>query len=189
MEPAAEQSGAGKRPQWKRFVAAGVLLAFALPVVLVPFIRAERQRKLMPPGVARGPRPDDPVAHLSTGPVEYPDAQAIQSDYRAALTSYEAFMVRADSDIAYLERFCGGEQVNPEEGIARTKSMAQFFQNARNHEIDMYEMRRVASLKGVDLGRPPWETRQNEVKELNLRLQRAQEACRERNREAAKAER
>jgi len=175
-----------RKPGWKRFVAAGLLLAIAIPVVLVPLMRAERQRQSLPPGVTKAPAADDPVAHLSGGPRNYTDVESLRGDYQSALTSYDAFLVRADSDIAFLERFCSGEPVNTEDGIARAKSMAQFFQNAKIHEIDMSEMRRVAALKGVDFGLPPWETRQQQIKELTMRLTRAQNDCRERNRQRAK---
>ncbi len=176
-----------RKPEWKRFVAAGLLLAIAVPVLLIPLMRAERMKKELPPGLAKGPDANDPVAHLSGGPRNYDGIEAIQNDYRSALTSYEAFLVRADSDIAFLERFCSGEPVNTEDGVARAKSMAQFFQNAKIHEIDMSEMRRVAALKNVDFGQPPWESHQQQIKELTMRLTRSQNACRERNRQRAKA--
>lgn len=170
-----------RRLPWQRILAAGVVALLAAGLVLFPLVRTLRTRDQ----ASGAGSPQDPVARLSSGPREFSSVEDIRTEYQSALTSYSAFLVRADDDIAFLERFCGGEPVNPEEGMQRAKSMARFFEAAHVHEIDMTEIRRVAGLQGIDLDRPPWETRQAEVKELNLRLVRAQDACRERNRQRA----
>ncbi len=172
------ESGDGRaRPQWKRFVAAGLVLVFAVPLVVIPLRRFEQRNRPEEAPVQKVPDASDPVAYLSTGPKEYSGPDELKTEYDSALTSYQAFLVRADQDISFLERTCSGQPVNNEETVFRAKSMATFLQKAREHEVDMSEMRRIARQKKLDLGEAPWIARAADLRELQIRLRRAQDAC------------
>jgi len=181
-----ESGGGHSRPQWKRFVAAGLVLVFAVPLVVIPLRKFEQRNQPEEAPVQKVPDANDPVAYLSTGPREYADAGELKTEYASALTSYQAFLVRADQDIAFLERTCSGQQVNNEETVLRAKSMATFLQKAREHEVNMSEMRRIARQKKLDLGEAPWITRAADLRELQIRLRRAQDACLELKKERLK---
>lgn len=116
---------------------------------------------------------------LSSGAVSIEGPRELMREYRKVESGYEQAMVKAESDVRYVEELCVERKgpADPKEAFSRLMNMKSGLERAQVVEKDVGRFRAYAERMGLALGEDPRIGNQARLAKLQGRLQRAQAEC------------